>query len=582
MGKDIIPQDKPSKLRKQAEKKLEIGLKDPKEKTDLSLEEKDRLLHELQVHQIELEMQNEELRRIQLDLDAARDRYSDLYDFAPVGYLTVSEKGMILEANLTLAAMLGVARGSMIGKPFFRFLAGDTQDVYDFYRRKPFEAKHKQIFELKLKTKDGTQFWAQLECVPAEDAEVKMSPQTQIVVTDVSARKQIEKEKKILEAQIRQSSKMEAIGTLSGGIAHDFNNILYMIVGNAELALENIPEWNPVHANLEEINAAGQRAAGIVKQLLNFSRKTDPELKPIGAITVIKDALKFLRSTIPATIEIRRNITTQEVTILADPIQINQVLMNICTNASQAMEKTGGILEITVEKVTLGEEAVDSYPDLTSGDYLKIAVSDTGPGVDSEIIERIFDPYFTTKEVGRGLGMGLAVVLGIVKNHGAAISVDSQPGKGATFTILFPVVAEKPVMEIKTLDEIPRGNETILFVEDEKSIADMSGLILGRLGYTVETKTNPVEALELFQSKPAQFDLVITDMTMPQMSGVKLSENLKDVRTDIPIIICTGYSSLIDEKKAKKLGIAAYIMKPIVMSDIAKTIRNVLDAENEK
>jgi PAS domain S-box-containing protein len=383
-------------------------------------------------------------------------------------------------------------------------------------------------------------------------------------------------ETKAIESQLRQARKMESIGTLTGGIAHDFNNILYMITGNAELALEDIPEWNPTHANLEEIKAAGFRAAGIVKQLLNFSRKTDQESKPIGAITVIKDALKFLRSTIPTTIEIHKHLPETDVTILADPIQINQILMNLCTNASQAMEKTGGILEITVEKETLTEDTAVSYHDLTSGDYLKIAVRDTGPGIDPEIIDRIFDPYFSTKEVGKGSGMGLAVVLGIVKNHNGSITVDSQPGKDTTFTILFPVVSEKPVMEVKTSDEIPRGNETILFVDDEESIANMTHQMLERLGYKVETKLNPVEALELFKSKPDHFGLVITDMTMPQMTGVKLSEKLKAVRSDIPVIICTGHSSLVDEEKAKKLGIAAYIMKPIVMSDIAKIIRKVL------
>ncbi|MBW2249817.1 MAG: PAS domain S-box protein [Deltaproteobacteria bacterium] len=394
------------------------------------------------------------------------------------------------------------------------------------------------------------------------------------IATDITSLKRVEEE-------LRQAHKMESIGTLAGGIAHDFNNILYIITGNAELALEDIPEWNPVHANLKEIKAAGLRAAGIVKQLLNFSRKTDEELKNIGAITVIKDALNFLQATIPATIKIRKHLPDTDITIFADPIQVNQVLMNICTNASQAMEKTGGILEIYVEKKSLTDESADKYPDLTTGEYIKITVSDTGSGIDPEIINRIFDPYFTTKEFGKGSGMGLAVVHGIVKNHGGAITVDSEPEKGATFTILFPVVVEKPVAVVKAPDEIPLGTETILFVDDEKSIVNIIGQMFERLGYKVETKQNPVEALKLFQSKPDEFDLVITDMTMPQMTGVKLSEKLKDVRPEIPVIICTGHSSLIDEEKAKKLGISAYVMKPIVMSDIAKTIRKVLDEAKE-
>ncbi len=226
---------------------------------------------------------------------------------------------------------------------------------------------------------------------------------------------------------------------------------------------------------------------------------------------------------------------------------------------------------------TLTKDTVVSYPELSAGEYVKITVSDTGPGIDPEIIDRIFDPYFTTKEVGKGSGMGLAIVLGIVKNHDGAITVNSPPGKGATFTMLFPMVDEKPVIETKTLDEIPLGRETILFVDDEKSIVDMTGQILERLGYTVETKLNPVDALALFQLKLDEFDLVITDMTMPQMTGVKLSEKLMKIRANVPVIICTGHSHLIDEEKAKKLGIAAYVIKLIMMKDIAKTIRRVLD-----
>ena len=382
---------------------------------------------------------------------------------------------------------------------------------------------------------------------------------------------------KDIEAQLRQSRKMESIGTLAGGIAHDFNNLLYIISGNAELALEDIPEWNPAHASLEEIKSATLKAAGIAKQLLNFSRKTDQEMKPIGAVTIIKDALKFLRSTIPTTIDIQKHLPDADITILADPIQINQIMMNLCINASQAMEDTGGIMEIIVETVSLDEEAADSYPDLTAGDYLKITVNDTGPGIDPEIIERIFDPYFTTKEMGKGSGMGLSIVHGIVQNHSGAISVDSKLGKGTTFSILFPAVDEKPKIETETINKIPRGHETILFVDDEKSIANMAQKMLKHLGYKVETSLNPLQALDLFKSKPEYFDLVITDMTMPQMTGAKLSEKLIEIRFNIPVIICTGHSSLIDEEKAKQFGIAGYVMKPVSMSIIAKTIRKVLE-----
>jgi nitrogen-specific signal transduction histidine kinase/ActR/RegA family two-component response regulator len=382
---------------------------------------------------------------------------------------------------------------------------------------------------------------------------------------------------KDIEAQLRQSRKMESIGTLAGGIAHDFNNLLYMISGNAELALEDIPKWNPVHTNLKEIKSASLRAAGIVKQLLNFSRKTDKGLKLIGAVTVIKESLKFLRSTIPTTIEIRKHLPDEDIIILADPVQVNQVLMNLCINASQAMEDTGGILEVNVEMTTHEAGEIKNFVDLAPGKYLKMTVSDTGSGIAIEMVNRIFDPYFTTKGMGKGSGMGLSIVHGIVKNHNGAISVDSKLGKGTIFSLLFPVVDEKPKIETETINETPRGHETILFVDDEKSITDMTQKMLKRLGYKVETSLNPLQALDLFQSKPDEFDLVITDMTMPQMTGAKLSKKLIEIRSDIPIIICTGHSSLIDEEKAIQFGIAGYVMKPVSMSTIAKAIRKVLD-----
>jgi PAS domain S-box-containing protein len=384
-------------------------------------------------------------------------------------------------------------------------------------------------------------------------------------------------EKLKLERQLHQAQKMESIGTLTGGIAHDFNNILGIIVGNTELALDDVPKWNSAHSSLEEIKKASLRAKSIVKQLLSFSRKADQQLQPIQIASVIKDALNFLRSTIPTTINIHPDIQTTDETILADPTQINQIIMNLCINASQAMDQTGGDLTVTVEKLTLDDNSARDYPGLKSGNHVKIMISDTGPGIDSKIIDQIFDPYFTTKEIGKGSGMGLAVVHGIVKSHSGAIAVDSSLGKGTKFSILFPLATEKPVVEAQANKDIPRGNETILFVDDEISIVKMVKRMFERLGYKVETATTPQDALELFRSNPDHFNLVITDMTMPQMTGVKLSQKLMDIRKDIPIIVCTGYSKLVDEEKAKELGLAAYVMKPIDMQETAQTIRKVLD-----
>ncbi len=389
-------------------------------------------------------------------------------------------------------------------------------------------------------------------------------------------------EKTLHENENKDRLKMESIDTLTGCITHEFNNVLYMIIGNTELALEDIPEWNPIYANLREIKSAVLRATGIVKQLINFNRQADQALKPIDTVIVIKDFLKSLRSTIPPSIEIRKNLPETEVMILGDPTQINHVMMNLCINATQEMEETGGILEISVDTVTLDEHAADAYLDLNIGDYVKVTVRDTGSGIEPEIIDRIFDPYFTTKAVGKGSGMGLSVVRGIVKRHSGAITVDSEIGEGTTFTILFPVTTEKLEVETETIFEPSLGTEAILFIDDEKSIVDMTGQVLERLGYKVETRLNPAEALELFQSSPERFDIVITDMTMPQMTGVKLSDKLKEIRPDIPVILCTGHRSLISEEKAKEMGIDGYVMKPIMMRKLGKTIREVLDKGQEK
>ncbi len=422
-------------------------------------------------------------------------------------------------------------------------------------------------FEYEKNPERGVSYW-DWGLVPIKDNTGKVISLV-LTLEEVTARRQ-------MEEKLRQSSKMESIGILAGGVAHDFNNLLFMITGNTELALEDIPEWNPVYENLEEIKVASLRAAGIVKQLLNYSRKTDQTLKPIGAVTIIKNALKFLRSTIPSTVKIQSNLPDADVPIIGDPIQINLIIMNLCTNASQAMQEIGTI-KIDVVTAILNKEAAEDYINLSAGNYIKITISDSGPGIAPDIIDKIFDPYFTTKEFGAGSGMGLAVVHGIVKNHNGVISVVSKPGEGATFNILFPVIDELPESKIEAKEDIHHGIEAILFVDDEKAITKMMQQMLEKLGYHVEAELSPKKALDLFKSKPDSFDIVITDMTMPQMTGVKFAEKLKEIKSDIPIILCTGHSSLIDEKKVKQLGINGLVMKPVSKSKIAKTIRDILD-----
>jgi len=372
---------------------------------------------------------------------------------------------------------------------------------------------------------------------------------------------------------------MESVGTLAGGIAHDFNNILGIILGNAELAMDDVPEWNPAKFNLKEIRTASLRAKDVVRQLLSFARKTRLEKKPTNIVSIVKESLKLLRSSIPTSIEIHRNISADIDTILADPTQINQVLINLCTNANHAMPD-GGIIDVILKSVELNENVTAQYPDLNPGRYVSLTVSDTGHGIPKEDMDRIFDPYYTTKDVGKGTGMGLAVVHSIVKEHNGIITVKSEPGKGTTFTIFFPAVDKEAVVESEPYEKLPMGNEKILFIDDEESIVNIARQMLERLGYEVDAKMSSIEALELFRFKPDQFDLVITDLTMPKMTGDKLVREILTIRPDIPVILCTGFSEKIDEKKATALGATDYIEKPVNQHDLAFKVREVLDRKS--
>ena len=380
-----------------------------------------------------------------------------------------------------------------------------------------------------------------------------------------------------MESDLRQAYKMEAIGTMTAGIAHDFNNILGIILGNIELALVDDTEGDSVRPNLKAIKSACLKGRDVVRQLVGFSRKNEQSKKPVKIDAILRESVALIRSTLPSSIQINLAISGNTEPVNADPTQIQQVVFNLCTNAAHAMENDGGILTISLEEVKLSENTFPGNRNIQKGKFVKLTVSDTGHGIEPQYKEKIFDPYFTTKEVGKGSGMGLTVVQGIVKNHDGAVSVISEPGKGTSVTSLFPVCPEKPVEEKSSSTELPPGNERVLFVDDEEFIVDISRQILGRLGYRVKACMSPAEALALYQSTPDQFDLVISDMTMPRMNGIELSKRLKEINRRIPIIICTGYSSMVNENKAKELGVDAYIKKPITMQSIAQTIRRVLD-----
>ncbi len=391
-------------------------------------------------------------------------------------------------------------------------------------------------------------------------------------------REKIEIEKSRLEIQLQQSQKMESIGTLAGGIAHDFNNILFPIVGHVEMLMEDVPKDSPFKESLNEIYSSALRAKELVKQILTFSRQEQSELKLMKMQPIIKEALKLIRSSIPTTIEIKHNIQSDCGIIKSDPIQIHQIVMNLATNAYHAMENTGGELIVSLEKIKLGALELIS-PDMKSGGYACLTIADTGVGMDKSLTKKVFDPFFTTKKKGKGTGMGLSVVHGIVMNMNGAMQVYSEPGKGTEFKVYLPLVnsssGKQESHQIKK--SIPGGIEQILLVDDEEAIITMEKMMLERLGYQVTSHTSSIEALEAFRRNPDKFDLVITDMQMPNISGDKLSVELIKIRPDIPILLCTGFSETMSDEEAKSLGIKNFLLKPIFVKDLAQKIRAVLD-----
>jgi signal transduction histidine kinase/CheY-like chemotaxis protein len=397
---------------------------------------------------------------------------------------------------------------------------------------------------------------------------------------EIAEHRRAKEEENKLKAQLLGAQRLEAIGSLAGGIAHDFNNILAAIIGYTELLRCDLPEDSKAQASVEAIYEAGIRAKDLVQQILTFSRQSEEEKKPLRISIVVREALTLVRAALPTTIEIRQNLASQSDTVLANPMQIHQVLINLCTNAAQAMGEKGGVLEVSLEDADLDSEATASNSDLQPGGYVKLTIKDTGSGIAPEIVNRIFDPYFSTREPEHGTGMGLAVVHGIVKGSGGSIAVDSILGEGTVIHVFFPRIENKVTPEARVLSPFPSGNERILFVDDEKALVDIGVQLLEHLGYRVVARTSSIEALEAFRNQPEKFDLVVSDQTMPNMTGEMLAKELIRIRPDIPIVLCTGYSEMISEEKAMALGIKKLVMKPILMREISQTIRQILDQKD--
>ncbi len=384
-------------------------------------------------------------------------------------------------------------------------------------------------------------------------------------------------ERRRMEDQLLQVQKMEAIGTLAGGIAHDFNNILGAIIGYTEISLHDLPEDTNARNNMTQVLQAGNRARDLVKQILAFSRKSNTDHKLIDLVPITKEVLRLVRASLPSTIEINACIAADVGLIMADPTQIHQVLMNLCTNAAHAMDDGGGCLNVVVAPLQVAAVNSHKYPELEPGNHVQLKVSDNGHGIDPAIMDRIFDPYFTTKEKDKGTGMGLAVVHGIVKSQKGCIRVRSQIGGGAAFEILFPVAENRSPHDDPFEAPLVRGNERVLFVDDEPALAHLGKTMLERLGYEARACTSPLEALEAFRADPLCWDIVVTDLTMPNMTGIHLAQKLREQRRHLPVVVCTGYSEQLTPAHVRSLGISGLLLKPLVLKDLSHEVRRALD-----
>ena len=431
------------------------------------------------------------------------------------------------------------------------------------------------VFEHLHYDKEGKPMEVEVQCFPMFD---KNGSVIQVIeyCHDISERKRAEKEKAVVQAQLQQAQKMEAMGTLAGGIAHDFNNILSGVLGYAELAEMSLAKDDVVHGYIGEILKAGTRAKDLVRQILMFTRKTGQEVMPQPVSLLVKEVCKLLRASLPANIEIVTHFAEDTGLVNLDPTQIHQIIMNLSTNAAHAMEDSGGTLTISLQKVDIMAGSVSDRPDLAIGSYLLLTISDTGCGMNADVIQQIFEPFYTTKEIGKGTGMGLSLVQGIATQAGGKVFVESKVERGTTFSLYLQRMTAHRYEAVASIAERPTGSETILFVDDEESIVQLESEILTGLGYTVIMARDSCTALETFKKSPERFDLVITDQGMPKMTGEQLAGEISKIRPDIPIILCTGFSPNIDEEKALALGIKAFVMKPVNQDELADTIRQAL------
>jgi PAS domain S-box-containing protein len=568
-------------LRLQAEERLRAKKSShgPEAYGPRSSKDTQRLTHELQVHQIELQMQNEELLRARREVEAALERYTDLYDFAPVGYFTLDRDGAIRQVNLTGARLLGKDRSELGLRHFGAFVSRGDFPAFSAFLGKVFESRAKESCELSLrKEKEGDDLpWhrlvARIEATVTDDGK-----ECRAVVMDITERWRAEEEKRRLEAKMQQAQKLESLGILAGGIAHDFNNLLMGVLGNVELILLELPPRSFQRKYLTNIKTAAARMAEIAKQMLDYTGKGSYLAAPLNLSDLVAEMASLLEVSLPKKVALKLDLTPGLPVIKADSNQIRQIVLNLVINAAEAIENQPGL--VTIHTGFLEAHQVDLsqlqwHDELPEGPYAYLEVSDTGCGMTQDVLERIFDPFFTTKFTGRGLG--LAALQGIIRSHRGAIGVHSEPAKGSTFRILFPR-ADQAMPAVSKAAQAPLyhgAEQTVLIVDDEEAVRVVTARLLEKDGYLILTARDGEEALRVISARPEDIDVVLLDLSMPMMDGVETFGKIREICPDLPIILSSAYN----EKEATRAfagkGLSGFIQKPYQIDALLRKLQEV-------
>jgi PAS domain S-box-containing protein len=514
-----------------------------------------------------------ERQQTQKALAESQARFKDIFETAAAGMMIVNRKSRtIVEVNPAAAQMIREPVRDIKGRLLDQLIRTDTPPAGDL--QTPSCLSDVDPAECRLTC--GRETIPILQTI--RPMEFSGQPHWLISFINLQKIKEAESAQREAESHLNRAQHLQAIGTLAGGIAHDFNNILYGVIGYAQLALDDASRGTVLHDNIREILQGCHRAKELVGQIMTFSRQDESQKKSVHLTPLIKEALNLLRASIPTTIEIQTDIAQKTAPVLANSTQIHQVIMNLCTNAAQSMLPQGGHLRVVLEELDIKTEENALHGPVAAGAYVRLAVIDTGCGIQEELKYRIFEPFFTTKTHGQGTGMGLAVVLGAVQAHGGAIRLDSEPGKGTRFEILLPAIKSSRELEPDPHVALTGGRERLLLVDDEKALIQMGLQMLTRLGYHVTPFQDPLKALQAFHDRPADFDLVITDLTMPKMKGTRLAQHMLHLKPEIPIILCTGYGDEVTHEQIEEIGIRELLLKPILRQHLAFAIRKALES----